>query len=237
MEDKELTHQAPPPSITEWLARTGGRDSVERAMEEAPKYAEESDLTEEKTNNPLQISMDNLDKMTPEQRAELGAIVGGKIGGAVNNSKELKVIGANIGAVVSRAAGHIKTGEAQAIKETESIIKTLKKIGIIDESNSIMYSDEDSVTVEMELPNASQLKNKKTHSLYEFDKTNPFLNRAKDLAKPIANIIIKQFLLQNPSQKTITNVNAMVTNLLVQDADNIRQITIRASQLKELIGG
>lgn len=182
-----------------------------------------------------------LGQMSAEERAHTGAYYGGGIGQKFG--KHGAIMGAAMGAVATRAAGMVQSGEHEDNQRKTKVNDTLRMMKIVNDYGDIDFEDGGVFQVNSAKPlaNTSPMGGKPTRNMYEVDKTNPFTNRATAVAKPLAYHLTKGILgYKDPKNardaKALANTTAMLVNAMQSGAEDISTIYRRGQQLAKKFG-
>lgn len=192
----------------------------------------------------LKYKVSKLQEYQPEERAMEGAKIGSAIGIAENGMIG-GIIGSGVGALAGRALGNVQSGEYEVNKTVSDTIGKMNTLGIAKE-NTIVFPDGASFPITFDpdyrLENASNLLDGQSdRSMYDVDKSNPFVNRTTKVAEPLAYLLADALSKQGNSSgvinsKAINNTIGLLVNALQTDAKDINTIYARARDIASKIG-
>jgi len=232
------------PSITAVLARQVG----ESPKFSSSKYAEENDArllnSAMDKANIVQSNLQDIDKKSPEQRAQIGGKLGAGVGLALDGPMGA-LMGAGMGAVAARGMGLAKSGENEDIKRSSKVLDSLQLMGISGEDNRVQFSDGNSFLLTPDpsarLENTSAIFGKADRTMFELDNTSPFTKRSATVARPLARYLAQGILgygnKNNPRDvNAIDNTTKLFVNILQNDVDSVASVYSRAKQLADKMG-
>ena len=207
-----------------------------RANQDVYSETVSSNLNKVSPTAAMENKMMNLRDKTPEQRAQIGKVLGGSIG-LKNGNIASSIIGAGIGARMTRAAGQIQSGEHEDNVRKTRMNDALSSVGVLNNKTAMDVQNPD-----LRLPNVSAVvSGKKDRTVYDIDNSNPFTNRSIGIVAPLANYFSKGVMGWNKSDNprdvvALNNATSMFTNMVQQDADNIRTVYKKAKELYKKAG-
>ena len=209
-----------------------------------PVYAEEvgdsllSQATSEQALAKSQLS--NLGTKTPQDRSRIGANWGARTG--LNTTGTVgAIVGAGVGAMAARALGVIQTGEHEDNVRKDRMFNTLQTMGVIGKEGTIDFEDLGrspllSNDPSLRLANVNSFGEGKDRSLYETDSSNPFVNRASTVARPLG-LYLSQGVLgyrdrKNPrDEQAAKNAVSLLVNSITSGTDSVDVVYGRARKL------
>lgn len=220
-------------------------------VSQGPNFSEEADFHAlQSALNPREVAraqFQNLHKKRPDERARIGADFGTGVGMGIQGPVGA-FFGAGMGAVLARAAGVVQTGEYEDKGRRRNVLGTLKHLGVASkDTNRISFEDGGESFPLLDDPNltlqnqSNVIDTKATRSIYEVDKSNPFMNRALAAAKPLAHFLTEGMLgyreQKNPRDVTVTaSTTNMLANALLYNVDTEEKLYKRAKELAKKMG-
>lgn len=207
-------------------------------------YAEEQDpsLKGVPDESVFRSQMQKMASLSPEQRAKLGAQLGGGVGAAVSGGPGA-IIGGAVGAITARSVGHVQNGQHIEDERKETVVEALNTLGVAKD-NSINFKDGAEFVITQDpyarLQNVSGVVGKPDRTLYETDKSNPLTNRTTAVAMPISYYINSALYGYDPKdpqcEKSIKNTTNLLVNSFQNGIDNIDTAYSRAKEVASKVG-
>lgn len=210
-------------------------------------YPESTSLSPEQQllddGRPLKTTLSDLYNKTPEQRAQIGGVMGASTGLSVGGLAG-SVIGAGVGSIAARSAGLVQSESYQIGKQNTEFVNTLSMIGLINKAGQVSIDLPDGnakslLNINEELPNTSSIYGEPTRTVFEKDVTNPFTARAENAAIPLAMLMLSMSQIAikgGTAQKYAENVANFFTNAFVSDAKSMRDVYTNAQGVAEKLG-
>lgn len=236
-----------PPSLKAYMEYQTG-NAVDAAPAAATRFPEESDPSLSQAldkADPLRRQVDIIGKLSPEERANTGALIGARAG-ATFMGRAGATIGGKIGAFAGRGAGVARSGELAKQNRDNRIWNSMKTMGVVAPDGKVKF-DDSTVTLPSEavgrLPNlkTNPLNGQKDRTLYETDSTNPLTQRALLAAKPLAMYYANGMLgykdKKNPvDAEAAKAASAMYANMFTEGVSNAESVYSRARQTAKKMG-
>lgn len=192
---------------------------------------------------PVRGAIQNLHTKTPEERAQIGGVLGASAGLAVNGLAG-SMIGAGVGAVAARSAGLVQSEQYQLQKQNDALVSTLGTIGLINQNGTLTIDlpngdVKDLMNVNGELPNTNPVYDEPFRTPFQTDKTNPFTARAEYIAEPLSLVMVGMLgnMFQSDADlKQAKNASNFFTNALVTNANTMDDVYVNARGIAEKLG-
>lgn len=184
-------------------------------------------------------------QMQPDQRAELGGLVGAQIGNRVAGAHGA-LIGAAIASDGVRSLGLAQSGENEIAEKQSQVMQALQTAKLVDEQGLLSFKD--GAELDLSDPTAEELPNtapdivgKPARGVYETDPTNPFTARTAKVAKPLAYYIAGGMLQMGDFKdkaalKVVDSTASMFVNAFQLGTKDINTVYGRAKEVTKKLG-